>query len=129
MQFFTFPLDFQASKYIASNGIGGGFIGAYILEPLQVYFWNCRHCHRALSRDTAQPLTGAEHPGAGAFPMGAWVVERNQEPLSEIISAPGKTNPTATNLPSSDHCPGPKNTDSAGAKNHRRKERYAFHVP
>ncbi len=38
MQFFTFPLDFQASKYIASNGIGGGFIGAYILEPLRSTF-------------------------------------------------------------------------------------------
>jgi DNA segregation ATPase FtsK/SpoIIIE, S-DNA-T family len=38
MQFFTFPLDFQASKYIASNGIGGGFIGVYILAPLQSTF-------------------------------------------------------------------------------------------
>ena len=38
MQFFTFPLDFLASKYIASNGIGGGFIGAYILAPMQSTF-------------------------------------------------------------------------------------------
>ena len=38
MQFFTFPLDFQSSKYIAFNGIGGGFIGAYILEPMRSTF-------------------------------------------------------------------------------------------
>ena len=38
MQFFTFPLDFQDSKYIASNGIGGGFVGVYILEPLRSTF-------------------------------------------------------------------------------------------
>jgi S-DNA-T family DNA segregation ATPase FtsK/SpoIIIE len=38
MQFFTFPLDFLSSKDIASIGIGGGFIGAYILAPLQSAF-------------------------------------------------------------------------------------------
>ena len=38
MQFFTFPLDFLASKYIASNGIGGGFIGVYLLAPMQSTF-------------------------------------------------------------------------------------------
>ncbi|RLC96908.1 MAG: hypothetical protein DRI46_13445, partial [Chloroflexi bacterium] len=38
MQFFTFPLDFQASKLIAANEIGGGYIGAYILEPMRSTF-------------------------------------------------------------------------------------------
>jgi len=38
MQFFTFPLNFQASKDIAANEIGGGFIGVYILAPLQSTF-------------------------------------------------------------------------------------------
>ncbi|TFG50167.1 MAG: DNA translocase FtsK, partial [Anaerolineales bacterium] len=38
LQYFTFPLDFQASKIIAASGIGGGFIGTYLLAPLQYTF-------------------------------------------------------------------------------------------
>jgi S-DNA-T family DNA segregation ATPase FtsK/SpoIIIE len=38
LHYFTFPLDFLASKTIAASGIGGGFIGAYILAPMQSTF-------------------------------------------------------------------------------------------
>jgi len=37
-QYFTFPLDFLASKIIASGGLGGGYAGAYLLAPLQSTF-------------------------------------------------------------------------------------------
>ncbi|MEJ2447692.1 MAG: DNA translocase FtsK [Anaerolineales bacterium] len=33
LQFFSFPVNFQTSKYIASTGIGGGYFGAYLLAP------------------------------------------------------------------------------------------------
>ncbi len=38
MQYFTFPIDFQASKTIAASGIGGGYFGTYLLAPLQSAF-------------------------------------------------------------------------------------------
>jgi len=38
MQFFTFPFDFQNSQLIAASGIGGGYIGALLLAPLQSAF-------------------------------------------------------------------------------------------
>jgi len=38
LQYFTFPLDFKASKIIASGGLGGGYTGAYLLAPLQSTF-------------------------------------------------------------------------------------------
>jgi len=34
LQFFTFPLDFSASRAIAAEGLGGGYGGAYLLAPL-----------------------------------------------------------------------------------------------
>ncbi len=37
-QFFTFPISFQTSKLIASTGIGGGYLGAYLLAPLLSLF-------------------------------------------------------------------------------------------
>jgi S-DNA-T family DNA segregation ATPase FtsK/SpoIIIE len=40
LQYFTFPVNFQTSKYIASTGIGGGYIGAYLLAPLLSAFGN-----------------------------------------------------------------------------------------
>ncbi len=39
LQFFTFPVDFAASTgQIAAREIGGGYLGAYILAPLQSAF-------------------------------------------------------------------------------------------
>jgi S-DNA-T family DNA segregation ATPase FtsK/SpoIIIE len=38
LQYFTFPFDYQASRTIAANGIGGGFLGAILLAPLQAAF-------------------------------------------------------------------------------------------
>ena len=38
MQFFTFPVDFAASKTIAAQGLGGGYLGSYLLEPLRSLF-------------------------------------------------------------------------------------------
>ncbi|NQS92484.1 MAG: DNA translocase FtsK 4TM domain-containing protein, partial [Chloroflexi bacterium] len=38
LQFFTFPLDFQASKIIAASKNGGGYIGAFLLAPLELTF-------------------------------------------------------------------------------------------
>lgn len=38
LQYFTFPIDFQASRTIASSGSGGGYLGAYIMAPLQSAF-------------------------------------------------------------------------------------------
>ena len=38
LQFFTFPLDFRASRAIAAEGLGGGYGGAYLLAPLQSTF-------------------------------------------------------------------------------------------
>jgi S-DNA-T family DNA segregation ATPase FtsK/SpoIIIE len=34
LHFFTFPIDFKASRVIAAGGLGGGYIGAYLLSPL-----------------------------------------------------------------------------------------------
>ena len=38
LQFFTFPLDFNASRAIAAEGLGGGYSGAYLLAPMQSTF-------------------------------------------------------------------------------------------
>ncbi len=38
LQFFTFPVDFKASQMIAASGIGGGYLGALLLAPLQSGF-------------------------------------------------------------------------------------------
>jgi S-DNA-T family DNA segregation ATPase FtsK/SpoIIIE len=38
LHFFTFPIDFKASQVIAAGGLGGGYIGAYLLEPLLSIF-------------------------------------------------------------------------------------------
>lgn len=38
LQYFTFPVDFTASKTIASQGFGGGYLGSYLLAPLQSLF-------------------------------------------------------------------------------------------
>jgi len=38
LQFFTFPVDFTASRMIAFQGLGGGYLGAGILAPLQSTF-------------------------------------------------------------------------------------------
>jgi S-DNA-T family DNA segregation ATPase FtsK/SpoIIIE len=38
LQFFTFPIDFTASQVIAAEGLGGGYIGAFLLAPLLSIF-------------------------------------------------------------------------------------------
>ncbi len=38
LQYFTFPVDFNASQAIAAGGLGGGYAGAYLLVPLQSTF-------------------------------------------------------------------------------------------
>jgi S-DNA-T family DNA segregation ATPase FtsK/SpoIIIE len=38
LQYFTFPVDFNASRTIAARGLGGGYAGAYLLAPLQSTF-------------------------------------------------------------------------------------------
>ena len=38
LHFFSFPLDFSDSRMLAANGIGGGFLGALLLAPLQSAF-------------------------------------------------------------------------------------------
>ncbi len=38
LQYFTFPIDFQASKLVANAGLGGGYLGALIMAPLQSAF-------------------------------------------------------------------------------------------
>ena len=38
LQYFTFPVDFNASRTIAAGGLGGGYAGAYLLAPLQSTF-------------------------------------------------------------------------------------------
>ena len=38
LQYFTFPVDFNASRTIATRGLGGGYAGAYLLAPLQSTF-------------------------------------------------------------------------------------------
>jgi len=38
LQYFTFPVDFNASRTIAAEGLGGGYAGAYLLAPLQSTF-------------------------------------------------------------------------------------------
>ncbi len=38
LHYFTFPVDFRASREIAAGGLGGGYVGAYILAPLQSTF-------------------------------------------------------------------------------------------
>ena len=38
LQYFTFPVDFNASRAIAAGGLGGGYGGAYLLAPLQSTF-------------------------------------------------------------------------------------------
>jgi S-DNA-T family DNA segregation ATPase FtsK/SpoIIIE len=38
LQYFTFPVDFNASRAIAAGGLGGGYAGAYLLAPLQATF-------------------------------------------------------------------------------------------
>jgi len=38
LQYFTFPVDFNASRTIAAGGLGGGYAGAYLLAPLQATF-------------------------------------------------------------------------------------------
>ncbi len=38
LHFFSFPLDFSDSRMLAANGIGGGFLGAHLLAPLQSSF-------------------------------------------------------------------------------------------
>jgi S-DNA-T family DNA segregation ATPase FtsK/SpoIIIE len=38
LQYFVFPIDFNTSMTIASTGIGGGYLGALLLAPLQSAF-------------------------------------------------------------------------------------------
>lgn len=38
LHFFSFPLDFNDSRMLAASGIGGGFLGALLLTPLQSAF-------------------------------------------------------------------------------------------
>ena len=38
LYYFTFPIDFEASKTIAAQGIGGGYLGSFLLEPLRSLF-------------------------------------------------------------------------------------------
>ena len=38
LQYFTFPVDFNASRVIAGGGLGGGYAGAYLLAPLLYSF-------------------------------------------------------------------------------------------
>jgi len=38
LQYFTFPADFSVSRTYAAEGLGGGYAGAYLLEPLQSTF-------------------------------------------------------------------------------------------
>jgi S-DNA-T family DNA segregation ATPase FtsK/SpoIIIE len=38
LQYFTFPIDFEASQTIASQGLGGGYLGSMLLAPLQSLF-------------------------------------------------------------------------------------------
>jgi S-DNA-T family DNA segregation ATPase FtsK/SpoIIIE len=38
IHFFTFPIDLNASRMIAAGGLGGGYVGAYLLAPLLSIF-------------------------------------------------------------------------------------------
>ncbi len=38
LQYFTFPVDFNASLTIAARGLGGGYTGTFLLAPLQSTF-------------------------------------------------------------------------------------------
>ena len=38
LQYFTFPVDFQASRAIAAQGLGGGYLGGLLLAPLWSLF-------------------------------------------------------------------------------------------
>jgi S-DNA-T family DNA segregation ATPase FtsK/SpoIIIE len=38
LQYFTFPVDFRASRTIAAEGLGGGYVGAFLLAPFQSTF-------------------------------------------------------------------------------------------